>query len=66
MKGIEKYGVEEWGKVWDARADEIIKAVPVSEERAAEIREKYPPMTKEDIDNIIREYKSPSHKEDRI
>ena len=62
MKGLTQAGID----AWNARVDEVIKSVPVSEERAAELREKYLPMTKEDIDNIIREYKSPSHKEDRI
>ena len=54
MKGLDKKGVD----AWNARADEVIKCIPVSKEREEEILSHFTPINEDEIEEILREYRS--------
>ncbi len=54
MKGLNKKGID----AWNAKADEVIKCVPVDKEREEEILAKFTPIDEEDIEKILQEYNS--------
>ncbi len=55
MKKMSEKGIE----AWNARSDEVIKCgSPVSAERREEILANFTPIDKDEIEEILREYKA--------